>query len=57
MLNDCHKWKKNLHVIKSKLFALASILLPSEILFFEPEVLLNGTKFKVRINIKRLSVI
>ena len=44
-------------MIRSKLFALALILLPREMLFYEPEVLLNGWKFKVWINIKRLSVI
>ena len=42
MLNDCHKWKKKMHVIESKLFALTSILWPREMLFYEPEVLLNG---------------
>ena len=46
-----------MHVIKSKLLDLASILLPREMLFYEPEVLLNGWKFIVRINTKRLSVI
>ena len=46
-----------MHVIESKLFALTSILLPREMLFYEPEVLLYGWKFKDRIHIKRLSVI
>ena len=40
-----------MRVIESKLFVLTSILLPREMLFYEPEVLLNGLKFKVRINI------
>ena len=46
-----------MHVIKSKLLDLASILLPREMLFCEPEVLLNSWKFIVQINIKRLRVI
>ena len=40
-----------MHVIESKLFVLASLLLPREMLFYEPEVLLKGWKFKVQINI------
>ena len=50
MFNECHKWKKK-HVIESNLFALTSISLPREMVFYEPEVLLNGWKFKVRIRI------
>ena len=42
---------------RSKLFDLKLILLPREMLLYEPEVLLNGWKFKVRINLQRLSVI
>ena len=40
-----------MHVIESKIFALTSILLPSEMLFYDPEVLLNGWNFGERINI------
>ena len=46
-----------MHVIESKMFVLASVLLPRKMLSYEPEVLLNGWKFEARINIKRLSVI
>ena len=46
-----------MHVIESKMFALTSVLLPREMLSYEPEVLLNGRKFEARINIKRFSVI
>ena len=42
---------KKLHVIELKMFALTSVLLPREMLSFEPEVLLNGWKFEARINI------
>ena len=42
-----------MHMIESRIFALTSILLPREMLFYEPEVLLNDWKFKVRINIER----
>ena len=42
---------EKLHEIESKLFALTSILLPTEMSFNEPEVRLNGWKFKVRLNI------
>ena len=38
-------------VIESKMFALTSVLLPREMLSYEPEVLLNGLKFEARINI------
>ena len=40
-----------MHVIESKMFALTLILLPREMLSYEPEVLLNGLKFEARINI------
>ena len=49
--------EEKLHVIKSKMFALASVLLPREMLSYEPEVILNGWKFEGRINIKSFSVI
>ena len=49
--------EEKLHVIESKLFAVTSILFPREMLFYELEVLLNGWKFKVRINIQRMGVI
>ena len=42
---------RKLHVIESKMFALASVLLPREMLSYEPEVLFNGSKFEARINI------
>ena len=38
------------HVNESKMFALMSVLLPREMLSYEPEVLLNGWKFEARIN-------
>ena len=40
-----------MHVIESKMFALTSVLLPREMLSYEPEVLLNDWKFEARINI------
>ena len=40
-----------MHVIESKMFALASVLLTREMLSYEPEVLLNVWKFEARINI------
>ena len=43
--------EEKLHVIESKMFALTSVLLPREMLSYEPEVLLNGWKFAARINI------
>ena len=43
--------EEKLNVKESELFALTSILLPREMLFYEPEFLLNGWKFNVRINI------
>ena len=43
--------EEKLHVIESKMFALMSVLLPREMLSYELEVLLNGLKFEVRINI------
>ena len=43
--------EEKLHVVESKMFALTSVLLPMEMLSFEPEVLLNGLKFEARINI------
>ena len=43
--------EEKLHVIKSKMFALTSVLLPKEMLSYEPEVFLNGLKYEVRINI------
>ena len=46
-----------MHVIESEMFALTSVLLPREVLSYEPEVLLNGWKFEARLNIKSLSVI
>ena len=46
-----------MHVIESKMFAMTSVLMPREMLSFEPEVLLNGWKFEARLNIQRLSVI
>ena len=49
--------EEKLHVIESKMFGLTSVLLPREMLSYEPEVLLNGSKFEVRINIERFSVI
>ena len=49
--------EEKLHAIESKMFALTSVLLPREMLSYEPEVLLNGWKFEARINIKWLSVI
>ena len=49
--------EEKLHVIESKMFALTSVLLPREMLSYEPEVLLNGWKFEARINSKRLNVI
>ena len=42
---------KKLHVIESKKFALTSVLLPREMLSYEPEVQVNGWKFEARINI------
>ena len=43
--------EEKLHVVESKMFALTSVLLPMEMLSFEPEILLNGLKFEARINI------
>ena len=43
--------EEKLHVIESKLFALTSVLLPREMLFYEPAVLLKGRKFEVQLNI------
>ena len=37
-------------VNESKMFALTSVLLPREMLSYEPEVLFNGWKFEARIN-------
>ena len=34
--------EQKLHVIESKIFALMPILLKREMLFYEPEVLVNG---------------
>ena len=50
ILNKCHEWKI-LHVIGSKMFTLTSVLLPREMLSYEPQVLLNGWKFEAWINI------
>ena len=56
-ISDCKQFLMNvtngrkIAVIKSKMFALTSVLLPREMLSYEPEVLLNGWKFEVRINI------
>ena len=49
--------EEKLHVIESKMFAMTSVLLPRETLSYEPEVLLNGSKFEEQINIERFSVI
>ena len=43
--------EEKLHVIESKMFALTSVLMPLEMLSYEPEVLLNGRKFESQINI------
>ena len=40
-----------MHVIESNMVAFTSVLLPREMLSYEPEVLLNGWKFEARINI------
>ena len=37
---------RKMHVIETKIFVLTSILLPREMLFYEPEVSLNGWKFE-----------
>ena len=43
--------EETLHVIESKMFALTLVLLPREMLSYEPEVLLNSCKFEAHINI------
>ena len=43
--------EEKLQGIESKMFALTSVLLPREILYYEPEVLLDGWQFEARINI------
>ena len=41
--------EEKLQVIESKILALTLVLLPREMLCYEPEVLLNGGKYEARI--------
>ena len=45
------RMEEKLHVVLSKMFALSSVLLPREMMSYEPEVFLNGLKFEAQIHI------